>query len=164
MRRFAVPLLLSLLLAACAANPYRASEVRPGTPKDQVLERLGQPTRVVAIPGGERLQYSVQPFGPFAWMVDLDAAGRVRGVRQVLQAVEFHRIEPGQWTLGDVQREFGPPARIDGISPWGGPVLTYRWRDVDRSDMFWWVFLDQAGVVRRSHQGMDYVNAPNERS
>ncbi len=162
MRRIAAPLLLAALLAACAANPYRAGQVQPGATRQEVVERLGPPTRVVALPEGERLQYSVQPFGPFAWMVDLDRAGRVLRVRQVLQASEFHRIVPGQWTAGDVQREFGPPARVDA-GP-GGPVLTYRWRDVDRSDMFWWVFLDPAGVVRRSHQGMDHVNAPNERS
>ena len=116
------------------------------------------------MPGGERLQYSLQPLGQYAWMVDLDPAGRVVRARQVLNAAEFQRIVPDQWTRADVEREFGPPARVDGVASWSGPVLTYRWRDADRSDMFYWVYLDDRGVVRRAHQGMEFVNAPNERN
>ena len=164
MRTRLLALVAAALLAACAANPYNAPSVQPGTSRQDVVARMGPPTRVVALAGGERLQYSTQPFGQQAWMVDLDAAGRVVQARQVLHATEFHRIVPGQWTRQDVQREFGPPARIEGVSSWSGPVLTYRWRDVDRSDMFWWVYLDERGVVQRSHQGMEFVNAPNERN
>ena len=162
MRRLLLAVSLAALLGACA-NAYRAADLQPGATRQEVLERLGPPSRVVPIAGGERMQYSTQPFGKQAWMVDLDPSGRVQRVRQVLHATEFHRITPGQWTGNDVLREFGPPARIDGVSSWGGPIMTYRWQDVDRSDMFWWVYLDPQGVVRRSHQGMEFVNAPNER-
>lgn len=163
MRRVLLAMSLAALLAACASSPFNAPSVQPGTPRPDVIARLGPPTGVVAIPGGERLQYSTQPFGQQAWMVDLDAAGRVVRVRQVLNAGDFQRIVPDQWTAQDVAREFGPPARVDGVTSWNGPVLTYRWRDVDRSDMFWWVYLDPQGVVRRSHRGMEFVNGPNER-
>ena len=132
-----LPFALSLaaaLLSACAANPFNAYGVQPGTPRDAVIARLGKPTRVVALPAGERLQYSLQPFGQYAWMVDLDAAGKVQRSRQVLTAGEFQRIVPGQWTRADVEREFGPPARIDGVASWKGPIMTYRWND--GSDMF----------------------------
>ena len=164
MRRILSVLSLVALLAACAANPFNAWDLQPGASRQDVLARLGPPTRVVALPGGERLQYSVQPFGRYAWMVDLDGAGHVVRSRQVLQASEFNRIVPGQWTREDVEREFGPPARIDGVASWNGPVLTYLWRDVDRSDMFYWVYLDSRNVVQRAHPGMEFVNAPNERN
>ncbi|WBY00145.1 hypothetical protein PE066_11700 [Ramlibacter tataouinensis] len=154
---------LAALLAACA-SPFRSWDVQPGTSRQDVLARLGPPTRVVAIPGGERLQYSLQPFGQEAWMVDLDGGGRVVRARQVLTAAEFQRIVLGQWTRADVEREFGPPARVDGVASWNGPVLTWRWRDADRSDMFYWVYLDERGVVQRAHQGMEFINAPNERN
>lgn len=162
-RRALVGLGLAALVAACA-SPFHGWDVQPGTPRQEVLARLGPPTRVVSMAGGERLQYSQQPFGQFAWMVDLDASGRVVRARQVLNAADFQRIVPDRWTRTDVEREFGPPARVDGVVSWHGPVLTYRWRDADRSDMFWWVYLDERGVVRRSHQGMEFVNAPNERN
>ena len=146
----------ALLLAACA-SPFGAANIAPGTPRDDVLARMGQPSRVVPLPNGaHRLQYSLQPAGQYAWMVDLDAAGRVMSARQVLVEHEFNRIVPGQWTRADVEREFGPPARVDGVASWNGPVMTYRWRDLQGADMFYWVYLDQQGIVRRAHPGMEF--------
>jgi ABC-type transport system substrate-binding protein len=153
----------ALLLAACAANPFASPDVAPGTPRQEVIARLGPPTRVVPIAGGERLQYSLQPFGHYAWMVDLDASGRAVRSRQVLNEAEFNRIVPGQWTRADIEREFGPPGQVDAVSSWNGLVMTYRWRHADRSPMFYYVYLDRAGVVQRAHPGMEFVNAPNER-
>jgi hypothetical protein len=155
MKRFTA-LSVALLLAACAA-PFGAADIAPGTPRDQVLARMGQPTRVVPLAdGGQRLQYSLEPAGQYAWMVDLDAAGRVTSARQVLTERDFNRIVPGQWTRADVEREFGPPARIEGVASWNGPVMTYRWRDAQGANMFYWVYLDPQGVVRRAHPGMEF--------
>lgn len=151
---------LAAVLAGCAANPFNSYGVQPGTARDAVIARLGQPTRAVRLPeGGERLQYSLQPFGQFAWMVDLDGGGKVLRSRQVLNATDFNRIELGKWTRADVEREFGPPAKIDGVASWDGPILTYRW--TDGSDMFYWVYLDRNNVVQRAHPGMEFVNAPD---
>ena len=150
---------LAALLAGCAGNPLTAAGVPPGMARDAVIARLGQPTRVLSLPAGERLQYSLQPFGQAAWMVDLDAAGRVVRSRQVLNAADFNRIEVGKWTRDDVEREFGPPAMVDGVASWNGPILTYRWSD--GSDMFYFVYLDSANVVRRAHPGMEFHNAPD---
>jgi hypothetical protein len=162
MRRILGSVAMAAVLAGCAYNPLFAHDVPPGTSRQDVLARLGQPTRVVAIPGGERLQYSLQPVGQYAWMVDLDATGKVVRSRQVLALADFNRIVPGQWTREDVEREFGPPARVDAVSSWNGPVMTYRWRDVAGGDMFYWVYLDPRNVVQRAHQGMEFFNAPNE--
>lgn len=123
------------------------------------MAQLGQPARVVRLASGERLQYSLQPFGQYAWMVDLDASGRVVRSRQVLNAADFNRIEVGKWTRDDVEREFGPPASIDGVASWNGPILAYRW--TDGSDMFFFVYLDGRGVVQRAHPGMEFHNAPD---
>jgi hypothetical protein len=145
----------ALVLAACA-SPFGAAGIAPGTPRDAVIARMGQPTRVVPLAdGAQRLQYSLQPAGQYAWMVDVDANGRVTGARQVLTERDFERIVPGQWTGADVDREFGPPARVDQVASWNGPVLTYRWRDIQGADMFYWIYLDQQGVVRRAHPGLE---------
>ena len=152
-------LIPALALAGCAAGLL---SMAPGTPRDQVLARAGQPTRVVPLAdGGQRLQYSLQPFGRQAYMMDLDAGGRLVRARQVLTAAEFERLQTGTWTRADVEREFGPPAWVDRVTSWNGPVMTYRWSD--GSDMFYWVYLDAQGVVRRAHPGMEFVNAPNDR-
>ena len=154
---------VALLLGGCA-HPWNTLDVPAGASREQVLAQAGPPTRVVPLPdGGQRLQYSGQPMGQYAFMVDLDASGRVVRARQVLTAGEFARIQPGTWTRADVEREFGPPARVDGVASWNGPVMTYRWRDQALGDMFYWVYLDPQGVVRRAHQGIEFVNAPNDR-
>jgi hypothetical protein len=160
--KFLAALLAGLLLAGCAST-MNAWNAAPGTPREQVIASAGSPARVVPLPGGgQRLQYTLQPMGRYAFMVDLDAQGRVVRSRQVLTAAEFQRIEPG-WTRADVEREFGPPAWTDGVASWKGTIMTYRWYDLDRSEMFYWVYLDPQGVVQRAHPGMEYVNAPNDR-
>ena len=148
------------LIAGCAGNPF-ATGIQAGSTRDQVISRMGRPARTVPLPGGERLQFSGQPFGQWAFMVDLDSSGRVTQSRQVLTANEFDRIETGKWTREDVEREFGRPAKVDHVWSWHGPIMTYRWYGV--SDMFYHVYLDERGVVQRAHPAMEFLNAPTER-
>ena len=77
----------------------------------------------------------------------------------MLTGNEFARVRPGEWTRADVEREFGRPAMVERTGDWAGDVLTYRWND--GSDMFFWVYLDSGNVVRRTQQGMEFINAPN---
>ena len=144
-------LLAAAALAGCAS-------ISPGMSREQVLAAWGKPTRSVPIPGGERLQYSQQPAGQQVFMVDLDAAGRVVRTRQVMNAQDFARIgTSGDWTRADVEREFGPPAEMGHVGSWDGPIMTYRWR-AGMVDLYYWVYLDRAGVVRRAHEGTDWRN------
>ena len=157
------PLLLAVaaLAAGCASGPFGGYNLAAGTPRDAVIARMGPPQRVFRLPNGERLEYSQQPWGQQAYMVDLDSAGRVVQVQQVLNENNFYRIELNKWTREDVEREFGRPAKIDRVSSWPGPVMTYRWRDRVNTDMFYWVYLDAGNVVRRAHPGIDVINAPD---
>lgn len=143
-------LLGALALSACAAF----SPVQPGMTRDEVVARFGTPTRVVALPSGTRLQYTGQPSGRYATMVDLDAVGHVVQARQVLNARDFARIEIGRWTRQDVERELGPPAFVDRVASWPFDIMNYRWFDM--SDLFFWVYLDQNNVVQRTGQGMEF--------
>ena len=147
-----------LATLATAALVGCASGVKPGMTRDDVLSRLGQPTRSVGLPaGGERLQYSYQPAGQEAFMVDLGPDGRVVDFRQALSESGFARIGTrGDWTRADVEREFGPPASVGAVASWDGPILLYRWRG-GNIDQVYWIYLDQQGVVRRAHAGMDPV-------
>ena len=156
--RLAAVLLAALVVAGCA-HPWHSMNLAPGTPREQVIAQAGQPVREFELPqGGRRLQYTLQPLGQYAFNVDLDAAGRLVRTTQVLTAANFQRIEPGSWTRADIDREFGPPARIDGVASWDGPIYTYRW--YDHGDMFYWVYFDRQGVVRRAHPGIEHVNDP----
>ncbi len=145
-----------LLLAGCAFTP-----VKPGMSRDEVLASYGTPTRILPVGSGTRLQYSLQPAGQSVVMVDLDAAGKVVSVRQVMTLRELSKIEPGAWTRADVEREFGPPARVDGVASWTGDILNYRWRDSDL-DMLFYVYLDANNRVQRIGQGMEFLIRMND--
>lgn len=140
---------VAVLGAGCAFTP-----VRPGMSREQVVASYGMPTHTLPLATGSRLQYSRQPAGQSAVMVDLDAAGKVVAVREVMKQQEFLRIEPGQWTRGDVEREFGPPAWTDRVASWSGDIMNYRWRD-SAHDMFFWVYLDASNRVQRTGQGIE---------
>jgi hypothetical protein len=140
-----------LLLAGCASF----TALQPGASREEVLARYGAPARVVPLNGGARLQYSRQPAGQSAVMVDLDAAGRVVAVRQVLSAQEFSKIEVGRWTREDVERAFGPPAFVDRVASWSGSIMNYRWLD-NYQNMLFWVYLDDRNVVQRTGQGIEF--------
>ena len=149
---------VGLLIAATALTGCAWRSLQPGMTRAEVLSSWGQPTRVIPLATGERLQYSQQPAGQEAVMVDLDTAGRVVQSRQVLNQNDFARIAvDGSWTRADVEREFGPPGKIEHVGRWDGPIMTYRWRG-GMIDKFFWVYLDRAGVVRRAHEGMDWRN------
>jgi hypothetical protein len=125
---------------------------------------MGRPTAVVRLPSGaERLQFSQQPAGQYAWMADLDGAGRLVSLRQVLNETDFSRIEVGKWTRADVEREFGRPAWDERVANWDGPIMTYRWNQGPSMDRFYWVYLDRQGVVRRAHPGVEYLPPQGDR-
>ncbi|MEO7954959.1 MAG: hypothetical protein ABIR35_12850 [Polaromonas sp.] len=141
--------LAMLLVAACAFSP-----LRPGMSREEVVAHYGQPSRVLPLPAGTRLQYSSEPAGQSVLMVDLDPEGRVVTVHQMMTLAELSKIEPLKWTREDVEREFGRPASVDRVGSWPGDILTYRWLDLTQ-DMYFWVYLDGHNVVQRTGQGME---------
>lgn len=132
----------TLLLTGCAVESLTL-----GAPRDEVIKKFGNPRATVNLASGMRLQYSRQPEGQSAVMVDVDAAGKVVAVRQVLNASDFSRVLVGKWTRQDVEREFGRPAKIDHVANWQGDILTYRWLD-GAQNMLFSVYLDGNNVAQ----------------
>ena len=160
MRALSILAMATLVLGACA-HPWHTVNMPPGTPRDQVIAQAGPPFRVLPMPnGGQRLQYTLQPTGRYAFMLDFDAGGRLVSSRQVLNEADFNRIVVDRWTRDDVLYEFGPPARVDAVTSFQGAVMTYRWM-AGNEPMFFWVYVDPQGIVRRAHPGMEFLNAPS---
>ncbi|APW40978.1 hypothetical protein RD110_26065 [Rhodoferax koreense] len=156
MRRLALPLIALLLtaLAGCA--------VKPGMTRDEVVSQWGRPTAELDRGGVHRLQYSHEPMGQSVVMVDLDATGRVVQSREVMNLNEFSKIDiSGTTTRDDILWAFGPPAKVDGVASWKGDIWSYRWKDTQ--DMWFWVYFDPSGVVRRTQQGLELPLFPNIR-
>lgn len=145
---FVTSTVLILLVAGCVAP------LQTGATREEAITRYGAPSRVVALPSGTRLQYSGQPSSQSVIMVDLDAAGRVVAVNEVMNPRGFERVVVNQSTRADVERELGPPAVVDHVGSWKGDILNYRWRDAG-FDMLFYVYLDPGNVVRRTGQGME---------
>lgn len=144
--------LVALALVGCATDPSR---LKPGSSRAEVLQQLGRPTAIYALPGGERLQYSRAPAGFEVSNVDLDAAGRVRSVRQELDESLFgNTIQAGRWRTEDVLRTYGPPLERSRVSSFQGEVWTWRYRQVN-ARRFLYIFIDRDGVVHHYSVGDD---------
>jgi hypothetical protein len=143
------------LLAGCAGEPTR---IQPGTTAAETLQRLGAPTgRYPLNGGGERLQYSRMPAGFEVTDIDVDAAGKVVSVTQVLTEGRFgYDIKVDQWRQNDVMAFYGRPYEITRVSSFDGTVWSYRYKVVNERRILY-VYLDPAGVVRRYHTGDDLM-------
>ena len=142
-----------LLLAGCASEPTR---IVPGTTAAETLQRLGPPTgRYPLTGGGERLQYSRMPAGFEVTDIDVDAAGKVVSVTQVLSEARFgHDIKVDQWRQNDVLAFYGRPFEISRVSSFDGVIWTWRYKAVNERRMLY-IYIDPTGVVRRYHTGDD---------
>lgn len=153
---------LVLSMAALCLAMLTGCAIQPGMTREEVLSARGRPTAELDRGGVHRLQYSGQPMGQSVLMVDLDTTGRVAQVREVMNLGEFSKIDiSGKTTRDDILWAFGPPAKIDGVASWQGDIWSYRWKEID--NMWFWVYFDTSGVVRRTQQGPELPIFPNIR-
>ena len=145
MSRLAAAVLLALALAACAVPEWQ----KPGTPLADIERTMGRPTLVEPLEsGGQRLVYSRQPAGQQVYHMDFDAGQRLVRVTQVLTLENFQALRNGLDTQSSVRRRFGPPALLERVASFDGPIWTYRILDNGEPRQAH-VHIDPAGVVRR---------------
>lgn len=155
MRRLHFALAASLLLAGCA----NMVTIPPGTPLAQVEAQFGPPTLQCTNRDGEqRVIWSRQPMGQFAWGTNLNAAGEIQGIVPLLTDEHFQVLRQGTWTPSQVRCEFGPPAIIDSV---GLPsvrqiVWSYRYLQDHVWNSLMFVYFGHDGShVTRFHPGPD---------
>jgi hypothetical protein len=137
---------LLFILGGCAS--YSGSNLQPGvSTQADAVRSMGPPAMEFANADGSRqLAYPRGPLGLETFMVDVDANGVVRDVRQVLTDGTFNRIQPG-WTRDQVLRLIGPPGetmefpRMDQVS-W-----EWRFTDTWRYIALFSVNFDRNGIV-----------------
>jgi hypothetical protein len=123
-RTAAAWLLPAVLVAGCAG--YVPTSALMGQGGDAVAGELGPPTARYALPDGStRLEYAHGPYGKHTYMIDLDAAGRVVRIEQVLTERHFESVQPGD-ARKSVLLLLGRPSEVGRI--WRGAELwQYRY-------------------------------------
>lgn len=148
---------LPILIFSGCSSAWLNPETLVGKNEQAVTSAWGRPTAKIDLPdGGIRMQYSGQPWGRYAWNVDLAPNNTVYQIYQALQLHYFNQIPlDGSWKANDVLRAFGPPAYIDKTFSWDGEIWNYRWQDNTHLMMFY-IYFDKQGQVKRAHQGIDF--------
>ena len=116
------------LLSACAG--YGPGDLRVGASEADFRARMGEPTgREALADGGSKLEYARGPMGKHTYMVDVDAAGRVRGWEQVLTEARFEAL-PIATPQADVRRQLGRPSQTRVGWRGVGEVWSYRYESL----------------------------------
>ena len=110
--RALLSLCLVATLSACAVLQPRLAQ--PGQSEAEMLATMGQPSGRYAMAGGaQRVEYATGPQGRLTWMVDLDSAGRVAAVQQVLTPANFAAVRDGM-PRDELLRLLGRPGHRAG--------------------------------------------------
>jgi hypothetical protein len=118
----------ALLLAACGT--YGPGKLQPGQTEADARAELGEPTLRTPLPeGNTRLDYARGPFGKHTWRVELDAAGKVTGISQLLTDNNFETLRPG-WSKDQVLERIGPTSHTRVGWRGVGEVWSYRYENV----------------------------------
>jgi len=117
--------LMLILLGGCAG--YGPGNLAPGQGEADVRARMGEPTDRLVLPsGGSRLEYARGPMGAHTYRIELDAAGRVQRIDQVLTEANFAGVRRGE-TKVDVRERLGRPAEQRTGWRGVGEVWSYRY-------------------------------------
>ncbi|WP_144108317.1 hypothetical protein [Paraburkholderia sp. BCC1886] len=153
--------LAAVTLAGCV-QPWQ--QYTQGADESTIVARLGPPREAYDLPnGGKRLMWPTQPMGEFTTAADIDSAGKIVGVRQVLQANEFYRAEIGKWTKSDVLVNFGRPVETAYYPLMKREVWTYRYMESDVWYMMYSFYFDDQGIVRLTQKTPDPLHDPERR-
>jgi hypothetical protein len=159
LRRAALACLGTLLLAGCA-QPWQ--QFQQGEDESAIVARLGAPREVYELPnGGKRLMWPTQPMGETTTAADIDGAGKIVTVRQVLQDNEFYRAQIGTWTRSDVLANFGRPEDTSYFSLMKREVWTYRYMESNVWYMMYNFYFDDQGILRLTQKTPDPLHDPD---
>jgi hypothetical protein len=162
LRRAALACLSALALTGCV-QPWQ--QYSPGADESTIIARLGPPRESYDLPnGGKRLMWPTQPMGETTTAADIDAAGKIVDVRQVLQVNEFYRAEIGKWTKSDVLVNFGRPVETAYFPLMKREVWTYRYEEDNVWYMMYSFYFDQQGILRLTQKTPDPLHDPDRRS
>lgn len=142
-------------LAGCT----NMAQTPPGTALSVIQSEYGAPNyRCTTETGQERVIWSQQPFGQYAWGANITPDGRAESVELVLSDAYIQRLAQGTWTPEQVRCAFGPPAKIElvGMPSVRETVWSYRYKESGVWNSLMYIYFGTDGKkVTRFHPGPD---------
>lgn len=149
-KRVSVIPVATLFLTGCTTM----ADIPAGTSLNTVQGKYGQPTlSCINDDGTQRLIWSQQPLGLYAWGTNVDAQGNVGVIHQLLDDRFFNQVSEGRWDAERVTCEFGPPAQIEsvGLPSVRKTVWGYRYMQYDTWHMIMNIFFDPETMLVVDH-------------
>lgn len=160
--QMAVILAMTGLLSACA----NMSDTPPGASLPDIEARYGKAD--YACPAGQgkqRLTWTQQPYGQYAWTTLVDEHGKIDRVVPALTDARFRMLDKGSWTPDQVRCEFGPPAETSLVGLPGSRqvVWSYRYKQDGAWNSLMYIYFGTDGThMTRRHAGPDPLFDPIE--
>lgn len=153
------PVSLALTLASLAilAGCANYQSVKPGMSTAEAIQKLGKPsTTCTRDDGTQRLIWTLQPYGQFAWGTNTTKDGKVVEIQQLLTDAHFQVLATGKWTDQQLACEFGEPANKYGVSKGSEIVWAYRYKQEGVWPAMMYVYMGpQGNLVNRFHPAPD---------
>ena len=148
---------LSMAAITLLVGCVNYSSVKPGMTVTEAIQKLGKPsTTCKRNDGTERLIWTMQPYGQYAWGTNTSKQGTVVGLQQLLTDAHFQVLASGRWTDKELACEFGEPANKDGVSKGNEIVWAYRYKQEGVWDSMMYVYMGpQGNLVNRFHPAPD---------
>jgi outer membrane protein assembly factor BamE (lipoprotein component of BamABCDE complex) len=136
-----------LVLAACDAA--RVDKLEEGVSTElQVRQQFGEPVTVtVGADGTRTLEYPRQPEGWTNYRIQIGPDGKMSSLRQLLNADNLARVQPGQ-TQAEVRERLGRPAATQRFALRNEEVWDWRFRPNPNEGKIFSVTFDADGRVR----------------
>lgn len=147
-----------LFLTACSgyAPPANVGDLTQA----QLVAHMGQPDTIRQTASGTRLEFPRGPMGHHTWFVDIDPAGKIVKIEQVLTELRFDQIVPGM-AQDEVRQLLGRPSEIQGLGRSRGVVWSYRYENY--ACQWFQVEIDQSKQVRSAGYGQPPECMGNDR-
>lgn len=129
-QRATIGALSALALSACTS--YAPHGLAPGTPRAEVLQRMGAPSATHEVSSTanagsplRRLEYARGPMGKHTYFLDFDKDDRLLRWEQVLTEQRFHQVRAGM-TSTEVRALLGTPSQVWELPLQAQQVWSYR--------------------------------------
>ncbi len=159
---FAALLAIAAFVPLAGCDAQRISELQPGVSTEaDVRDRFGIPENTWnEADGGRTLEYNRQPAGSENYMITLTSDGKLVAVRQVLNAQNFARVQPGMG-MDEVRRLLGKPAKSTRYDLSGETHVDWRYQEGPNTRKVFTVITKDGRSVLRTQIGADPLSSEN---